>query len=123
MAANDVRLQDDDGGDLATRHRSGAGMGVQQTMSVRLSGDESRIRMVLVALRGMTDVDAVVELGPDAPRQRDDSSSAGLPDDLPSGCQDVQLHVSNSVAYDYVHGRLEAVAADAGVVVEWLDLE
>ncbi|MGH8124943.1 MAG: hypothetical protein ACREPK_03765 [Rhodanobacteraceae bacterium] len=79
--------------------------------------------MVLVAVRGMTDVDAVVELGLDAPRQRDDSSSAGLPEDSPSGYQDVQLHVSNSVAYDYVHGRLEAVAADAGVVVEWLDLE
>ncbi|HEX5352839.1 MAG TPA: hypothetical protein VFW60_02045 [Rhodanobacteraceae bacterium] len=74
-------------------------------------------------MRGMMDVVAVVELGLDAPRQRDDSSSAGLPDDAPSGCQDVQLHVSNSVAYDYVHGRIESLAADAGVVVEWLDLE
>lgn len=122
MAANDMRLQDDRGA-RAARRRSAAAAGVQQMMSIRLTGTEDRIRAVLVAVRGMMDVVAVVELGLDAPRQRDDSSSAGLPDDAPSGCQDVQLHVSNSVAYDYVHGRIESLAADAGVVVEWLDLE
>lgn len=96
---------------------------VQQTMSIRLCGAEDGIRAVLAAARGMPDVDGVIELGLDAPQLNDDSSSAGLPDDTSSQCQDVQLHVPNSVAYDYVHGRIETLAAHAGVVVEWLNRE
>jgi hypothetical protein len=35
----------------------------------------------------------------------------------------VRVHVPSSVAYDYVHGRIETLAATTGVAVEWLDLE
>lgn len=96
-----------------------------ETLSLRLSGDETGIGAVLAALRGMPDVDSVVELSLDVPGANDDSSSAGTPDDSPpgTGTQDVRLHMPSSLAYDHVHGRIETLAAGAGVVVEWLDLE
>jgi len=107
-----------------------------ETISLRLSGDEAGIGAMLAALRGMPDVDNVLELGLDVPGQGDDSGSIGLPgqgDDssslgLPSDegrseVQDIRLRIPSSVAYDHVHGRIERLAAGAGVVVEWLDGE
>jgi len=115
------------------QHRGAA---VPEHLSLRLTGDETGIGAMLVALRAMPDVESVVELGLDVPGQGDDSGSIGLPgqdDDasslgLPSEegkaeAQDVQIHISNSIAYDHVHGRIETLAAGAGVVVEWLDLQ
>jgi NADPH-dependent ferric siderophore reductase len=109
---------------------------VPEHLSLRLTGDETGIGAMLAALRAMPDVESVVELGLDVPGQGDDSGSIGLPgqdDDasslgLPSEegkaeAQDVQIHISNSIAYDHVHGRIETLAAGAGVVVEWLDLQ
>ncbi len=107
-----------------------------EELSLRLTGDETGIGAVLAALHAMPDVEGVVELGLDVPGQGDDSGSTGLPgqrDDasslgLPSEkgraeAQDVQIHISSPTAYDHVHGRIETLAAGAGVVVEWLDLE
>jgi hypothetical protein len=118
----------------ASPQRRGAAMPVD--LSLRLTGDETGIGAVISALRAMPDVEGVVELGLDVPGQGDDSGSLGLPgqgDDasslgLPSEegkaeAQDVQIHISDSIAYDHVHGRIETLAAGAGVVVEWLDLE
>ena len=95
-----------------------------ETISLRLSGDEAGIGAMLAALRGMPDVDNVLELGLDVPGQGDDSSSLGLPsDEGRSEVQDIRLRIPSSVAYDHVHGRIEMLAAGAGVVVEWLDGE
>lgn len=104
-----------------------------EDLSLRLTGDQTGIGAVLAALRAMPDVDGVVPLALDVPGQGDDSGSVGLPgqgDDssslgLPSeegkaDSQDVQIHIGNSIAYDHVHGRIETLAAGAGVVVEWL---
>jgi hypothetical protein len=112
------------------------GAAMPEDLSLRLTGNETGIGAVLAALRAMPDVERVVELGLDVPGQSDDSGSIGLPgqgDDasslgLPSEegkaeAQVVQIHISNSTAYDHVHGRIETLAAGAGVVVEWLDLE
>ena len=108
----------------------------EETLSLRLSGDQAGIGAMLAVLRAMPDVDGLLELGLDVPGQSDDSGSIGLPgqrDDssslgLPSeegksDVQDVQIHISDSIAYDHVHGRIETLAAGAGVVVEWLDGE
>jgi hypothetical protein len=107
-----------------------------EDLTVRLTGDETGNGAVLAALRAMPAVDGVVAFGLDVPGQSDDSGSIGLPgqgDDasslgLPSEegnaeAQDVQIHISSSIAHDHVHGRIETLAAGAGVVVEWLDLE
>lgn len=107
-----------------------------ETIALRLSGDQTGIGAMLAALRAMPDVDSVLALGLDVPGQSDDSGSVGLPgqgDDssslgLPSeegkaDVQDVRVHVPNSLAYDHVHGRIETLAAGAGVVVEWLNGE
>lgn len=94
---------------------------VPHTLLLRLSGTEAGIDAVLVALRGMADVDGMVEPGLDAPRRRDDSSSAGLPDDASAEVRDVRVHVPDSIAYDQVHNRIEILAAHADVVVEWVE--
>jgi NADPH-dependent ferric siderophore reductase len=106
----------------ASPQRRGAAM--PEELSLRLTGDETGIGAVISALRAMPDVEGVVELGLDVPGQGDDASSLGLPsEEGKAEAQDVQIHISNSIAYDHVHGRIETLAAGAGVVVEWLDLE
>lgn len=102
----------------AAERRGGA---APQTLSLRLSGSEAGIDAMLAALRGMADVDGMVELGLDAPQRRDDSSSAGLPDDASAEVRDVRVHVPNSIAYNHVHDRIEILAVHADVVVEWAD--
>lgn len=102
----------------AAERRGGA---ASQTLSLRLSGTEAGIDAVLVGLRGMADVDGIVELRLDAPQRRDDSSSAGLPDDASAEVRDVRVRVPNSIAYDHVHDRIEILAVHADVVVEWVD--
>ncbi|HEV7122674.1 MAG TPA: hypothetical protein VGN24_04515 [Rhodanobacter sp.] len=94
-----------------------------QSMSIRLTGADTGVSALMAAIRGLQEVDGIVEMSLDAPRRPDDSSSAGLPDDTPSEYQEMRVHVPSSVAYDYVHGRIERLAATTGVVVEWLDLE
>jgi len=102
---------------------SSARTAVPQTMSIRLTGADTGVSALTAAIRGLEEVDGIVELSLDAPRRPDDSSSAGLPDDTDSEYQELRVHVPSSVAYDYVHGRIETLAANTGVVVEWLDLE
>lgn len=96
---------------------------VPQSMSIRLTGADTGVSALMAAIRGLQEVDGVVEMSLDAPRRPDDSSSAGLPDDTASEYQEMRVHVPSSVAYDYVHGRIERLAATTGVVVEWLDQE
>lgn len=96
---------------------------VPQSMSIRLTGADTGVSALMAAIRGLQEVDGIVELSLDAPRMPDDSSSAGLADDTASEYQEMRVHVPSSVAYDYVHGRIETLAATTGVVVEWLDLE
>ena len=97
---------------------------VPQSMSIRLTGAETGVSALMAAIRGLPEVDGIVEQSLDAPARPDDSSSAGLSDDTASTeSQELRVHVPSSVAYDYVHGRIETLAASTGVVVEWLDLE
>lgn len=93
---------------------------VPQSMSIRLTGADTGVSALVAAIRGLQEVDGIVELSLDAPPRSDDSSSAGLPDDTASEFQEMRVHVPSSVAYDYVHGRIETLAATTGVVVEWL---
>ncbi len=93
------------------------------SMTMRFTGGTERVEALVQAIRGLADVDGVMEMDLDLPPAEDDSSSAGLPDDEASPHRDVRLNVASSVAYDYVHGRLEILAARAGVVLEWLDEE
>ena len=102
---------------------SAARNAVPQSMTIRLTGAETGVSALMAAIRGLPEVDGIVELSLDAPMRPDDSSSAGLPDDTASDYQELRVHVPSSVAYDYVHGRIETLAAHSGVVVEWLDLE
>jgi hypothetical protein len=94
---------------------------VPQSMSIRLTGAEAGIDALMAAIRGMQEVDGIVAPSLDAPRRPDDSSSAGLPDDTASEYQELRVHVPSSVACDYVHDRIETLAASTGVVVEWLE--
>lgn len=96
---------------------------VPQSMSIRLTGADTGVSALMAAIRSLQEVDGIVEMSLDAPRRPDDSSSAGLPGDTASEYQEMRVHVPSSLAYDYVHGRIERLAATTGVVFEWLDLE
>jgi hypothetical protein len=93
------------------------------TITFRLSGLEGPVDTMLDALRGLPGVDRVQEMGvADVPRQRDDSSSAGLSAAAAgSGTRDVEIHATSQAAMQHVRTRAEVVARDAGVVVEWLE--
>lgn len=106
--------------------RNGRVIAMADNMSIRLTGSETDVDTMVDALRGMPEVESVVELSMDAPQRPDDSSSAGLPDDTESYSQDLEVDFADDTsndAADDVQGRIETLASDAGLVVEWLDNE
>jgi hypothetical protein len=77
---------------------------------------------MLDALRALPGVDRLQEAAVDAPHTRDDSSSAGLTDDVTrADFHDVEIRAVNSSATEDVRDSVELAARDAGVVVEWLN--
>lgn len=95
-----------------------------ETISMRLNGSADRLETLLATLRGLPEVDAVVELDLDLPGtglddpdpDSDAEALAGVPHH-----RDVQLDVEGDREYEHVCGLLEVLAAQSDIVLEWLD--
>lgn len=97
---------------------------MSESLALRLTGDDRGVGAMVTALHGLPGVEGVEDLRLDMPARDDDSSSAGLPDDTAmTNARDVRIDVADEDALDAVQGRIETMAAGAGVVVEWLDGE
>lgn len=120
---------DDDGDDLDLDTTAGALSGDSsdaddgdvRVIHLRLNGPADRIGEVLAGLDELPGVDNIMHLSMDAPVERDDSSTAESNDDNPSSFQEVELEVADPQAWDDARAFIEARAARADVVLEWLE--
>ncbi|MGH8112522.1 MAG: hypothetical protein ACREPF_07420 [Rhodanobacteraceae bacterium] len=120
---------DDEAGDIDIDTTAGALSGDSsdaddgnvRVIHVRLNGPADRIGEVLAGLDELPGVDNIVQLIMDAPVERDDSSTAESNDDNPSSFQEVELEVADPQAWDDARAFIEARAARADVVLEWLE--
>ena len=92
------------------------------TLRYRLNGEADSVEALLEQIRAMDDVDHVTEAGADAPHMPEDSSSAGLSDDL----DDVDFHVVTITALNdggaqHVRDRVEIAAREHDIVLEYLE--
>lgn len=91
------------------------------TIRFRLDGDSDRVAQLVDMLHSMDNIDRVVEVGTETPHMQEDSSSAGLSDDIGGDFHDVEIHALDQDAADLAHDRVEVAARDLGVVVEFVD--
>ena len=88
----------------------------------RLDGEPGRVDTLVSLARGFEDVDRVEEVADLESHMDDDSSSAGLPDDTAhSDFHDIELHAMNARAADDARGRVQTLARELGVAVEWVE--
>jgi hypothetical protein len=114
----------DDGRDRGLPPEPAAGPGdvdEARTLHVRLSGSADRTGEVLAGLEDVPGIEDIIQLDMDARVERDDSSSADLPEDDATAFQETEIQVANSRAYDSVREHIATRAMQAGVVVEWLE--
>lgn len=88
----------------------------------RVDGEAGRVDTLVALARGFDDVDRVEEVADEAPHMDDDSSSAGLPDDTArADFHDLELHALSAHAADEARGRIQTLARELGLAVEWLE--
>ncbi len=86
----------------------------------RVDGEAGRVDTLIASARGFDDVDRVEEVADVESHMDEDSSSAGLPDDTArADFHDIELHAVNARAADEARGRLQVLARELGLVVEW----
>ena len=88
----------------------------------RVNGASDRVDTLVASARGFEDVDRVEEVADVEPHLDEDSSSAGLSDDTArADFHDIELHALSAAAADQARGRIQILARELGVVVEWLE--
>lgn len=92
-----------------------------RTIRFRLDGKSDRIQDMRALLREIDGVDRVEEVADEGEHLRDDSSSAGLSDDIGSDFHDIEVHAMSAAAAERVHDRVVAAARELGLVAEFLD--
>lgn len=75
---------------------------------------------MIAAVHSMDGVDRVEEVA-DQMHEREDTSSAGLVDDVGTDFHDVEVHAQSSNVADDVRARIEAIGAELGVAIEFVD--
>jgi hypothetical protein len=92
------------------------------TIRFRATGPQTGFDALMAALEGVDGVERVEELADLMPHMDDDdSSSAGLPDDIgASDVHDVEVEVASPYA-ETVTATVDDVAARYGLVIEYVD--
>ena len=87
----------------------------------RVNGESDRVDTLVASARGFDDVDRLEEVA-DVEHMDEDSSSAGLPDDTArADFHDIELHALSADAADEARRRIQTLARELGVAVEWMD--
>lgn len=87
----------------------------------RLTGDSAAVESLLKVIEGMENLKHMEEVADQVPHMRDDSSSAGLTDDIGSDFHDVKMHFATSVEAEQARDLVEVASRSSGVVVEFLN--
>ena len=93
-----------------------------RVLRFRVNGESDRVDTLLASARGFDDVDRLEEVADIEPHMDEDSSSTGLRGDtVPADFHDIELHALSAGATDEARRRIETLARELGVVVEWLE--
>ncbi len=88
----------------------------------RVDGEPGRVDTLVALARGFDGIDRVEEVADETPHMDEDSSSAGLPDDTArADFHDLELHALSAQAADEARGRIQTLARELGLAVEWLE--
>jgi hypothetical protein len=93
-----------------------------RTVRFRLTGDAVATQRVLSTLESLDKVDRVEEVADQGDHLRDDSSSAGLVDDVArTDFHDIEVHAQSEAAAESVRDQLMLAAREVGVGIEFVD--
>lgn len=89
------------------------------TVMLRVTGSDDSTNQLIHALEAIEGIERVEEVGDLMPRMDDeDSSSAGLPEDMAAGVHNVEVEAPNEEGVRRVHAVAERVSVEAEIVVE-----
>jgi hypothetical protein len=86
-------------------------------LRLRLTGETDRLDAVIGALHALEDIERLEEVDDLIPRMRDDSSSAGLPDDGGTELRSIEIE-ADAAAVEQIRRRAELDARRQGVALE-----
>ncbi|MBN8480121.1 MAG: hypothetical protein J0L88_00865 [Xanthomonadales bacterium] len=94
------------------------------TVHLRLTADDDAANALINLLSSLDGVDSAEEVADLMPHMDDDdSSSAGLPDDIGPGFHAIEVEVANETTARRVRELAEAHARDVGAALEIVDEE
>jgi len=89
-------------------------------LRIRIIGTADDTLAVTALLQGMEGIEHVEETDDLMPHMDDeDSSSAGLSDDIGPGIHELEVHVGNDSTTQRVRDAVELLARERGVVIEY----
>ena len=95
-----------------------------QLLRIRITGSEDDLRAVADLLQSLEGIEHVEEVADLMPRMDDeDSSSAGLSDDIGPGTHELEVEAPNDYTAGRVREAVEELAYRLGLVAEFVDEE
>lgn len=92
------------------------------TVRIRLFGSEADASELITMLHGLDDVEHVEQVADLMPHMDDeDSSSAGLPDDIGPGVHAIEVEVRDHLLAERVRDFAEKAALELSATVEFVD--
>lgn len=88
-------------------------------LRIRLTGSDDTARAVINLLQSLEGIEHVEEVADLMPHMDDeDSSSAGLPDDVSPGLHNIEIEAPNDEAVRRIHAVVEALAERTESAIE-----
>ena len=95
-----------------------------QLLRIRITGSDDDLRAVADLLQSLEGIEHVEEVADLMPRMDDeDSSSAGLSDDMGPGSHELEVEAPNQYTAGRVRDAVEELAFRMGLVVEFIEDE
>lgn len=95
-----------------------------QLLRIRITGSDDDLRAVADLLQSLEGIEHVEEVADLMPRMDDeDSSSAGLSDDIGPGTHELEVEAPNDYTAGRVREAVEELAYRLGLVVEFVEDE
>ena len=93
-------------------------------LRIRITGNEDDLRAVADLLEGLEGIEHVEEVADLMPHMDDeDSSSAGLSDDIGPGTHELEVDAPNDYTANRVRDAVEELAFRLGLVIEFVEDE
>ncbi|KAF1691461.1 hypothetical protein [Pseudoxanthomonas koreensis] len=95
-----------------------------QLLRIRITGSDDDLRAVADLLQSLEGIEHVEEVADLMPRMDDeDSSSAGLSDDIGPGTHELEVEAPNEYTAGRVRAAVEELAYRLGLMAEFIDDE